>query len=487
MVIITKLFEKKRYRSLVKIQDAFLVSYSNRDKSISEEEWLAQELISYLPESDPTELVEDAKEIVRTLKLSEQKKKEACEKYQQGQSIENIIGKDIKNSIAYETNKSLSDNLEEIGRVLEKNSEEMKQTLLTQSGQINKNPNLNGYIAEQAHANTFNRNAALNGSGARAEVLKPNSGQKYGKNSVDIVVKTSDGKQQRYQLKYGKTSKETIEMIKKGDYRNQRIIVPPEQVEDVQKAFPNKTVSDKISCDGVKSDSMSKSDATTAQEKAQEKGDFLGEDWNDLSTGQLAKNIGKYATKSAIVGAISTTALEVGIKVVKDEDIEAEEIAKKAIIAGADTGVKTATAGAIKVCAEKGILSGLKGASGNVIAGIAFGAVENAKIMYKVGQGDLTIKEGLNEMEMSTAGVVGGIAGTAKGASVGAAIGTALGPVGTAVGGVVGGVLGGIAGSAVGKGIAKGTQKIRRAIGKRINKAKDAVKDIASSLLGIFA
>lgn len=41
MVIITKLFEKKRYRSLVKIQDAFLVSYSNRDKSISEEEWLA--------------------------------------------------------------------------------------------------------------------------------------------------------------------------------------------------------------------------------------------------------------------------------------------------------------------------------------------------------------------------------------------------------------------------------------------------------------
>lgn len=125
----------------------------------------------------------------------------------------------------------------------------MKQTLLTQSGKINKNPNLNSYIAKQVHVNTFNRNAALNGSGARAEVLKPSSGQKY-----------------------GKTSKETINMIKKGDYRNQRIIVPSEQVEDVQEAFPNKTVSDKISCDGIDSDSVSKSDATIAQEKAQERG-----------------------------------------------------------------------------------------------------------------------------------------------------------------------------------------------------------------------
>lgn len=61
-------------------------------------------MISYLPESNPTDLDEEAKEIIRTLRLSEQKKKEACEKYQQGQSVENIIEKDIKNTIVYETN-----------------------------------------------------------------------------------------------------------------------------------------------------------------------------------------------------------------------------------------------------------------------------------------------------------------------------------------------------------------------------------------------
>lgn len=78
--------------------------------------------------------------------------------------------------------------------------------------------------------------------------------------------------------------------------------------------------------------------------------------------------------------------------------------------------MKSTIAGVIKVCAEKGILSGVKGTSGNVVAGSAFCAVENTKIMYKVGKGDLTIKEGLDEMEIFTAGVVGGIAGAAKGA-----------------------------------------------------------------------
>ncbi|MDE6376222.1 MAG: hypothetical protein K2L20_03530, partial [Ligilactobacillus sp.] len=204
---------------------------------------------------------------------------------------------------------------------------------------------------------------------------------------------------------------------------------------------------------------------------------------------KLTKIVGKQAVTSAVLGVATTTAMEVGIKCVQGEDIEAEEVARKAIMTGADAGIKTATAGALKVCAEKGIISSLKGASGNVVSGIAFSAVESAKTMYKVGKGDLTLKEGMDEIEATTAGVVGSIAGSSQGTSIGAAIGTVLGPVGTAVGGVVGGIVGGIAGSTVGRTIAKGCQKARSKVAKTFTKAVAGVKKLANkvSLSGIFS
>lgn len=489
MNIIEKLLEKKRYKQLVKFQDEFLKSYSQKEPNISDKQWLTKELIHHLPDHDPLELEKTATEIVTTIELAETKKKSAREKYNNGQSFENIIGQDIKNSLEVGTTRPLNDQLEEIGKIIEQNNQQMQQTLLTQTGEISQNPNLNGYIAEQNHVNTFNKNAALNGSDVRAEVLTPKPGQTYGKNSVDIVVRASDGIVQRYQLKYGKTAEETIKLIKKGNYNNQRIVVPPEQVEEVQAAFPNKTVSSTISYEGTSSDPLTKEEAVEIQNDAQENGNLPKEDWTNLSGRKLTKIVGKQAVTSAVLGAATTTAMEVGIKFVQGEDIEAEEVARKAIMTGADAGIKTATAGALKVCAEKGIISSLKGASGNVVSGIAFSAVESAKTMYKVGKGDLTLKEGMDEIEATTAGVVGSIAGSSQGTSIGAAIGTVLGSVGTAVGGVVGGIVGGIAGSTVGRTIAKGCQKVRSKVAKTFTKAAAGVKKLANkvSLLGIFS
>ena len=119
-------------------------------------------------------------------------------------------------------------------------------------------------------------------------------------------------------------------------------------------------------------------------------------------------------------------------------------------MSGADFGVKTATAGALKAASEKGILKVIpKGTKGGTFANIAFVAIENVKVLGKVATGELTAKEGLDAMEQTTASCVAGIATSTKGAAIGATIGSVLGPVGTAVGGFIGGTIGYMAGSKV--------------------------------------
>ena len=106
--------------------------------------------------------------------------------------------------------------LSEIDRVLEENNKNMLLTVLTKDGNFNQNPNLHGFIAEQALANSFNRNAALRGSALRAEVLKPVGG--YARNSVDIEI--FDGRRviERDQVKFCKDANETAKAFKHGNY-----------------------------------------------------------------------------------------------------------------------------------------------------------------------------------------------------------------------------------------------------------------------------
>lgn len=82
------------------------------------------------------------------------------------------------------------------------------------------------------------------------------------------------------------------------------------------------------------------------------------------------------------------------------EEIDGTEIIETALFSGTDFGIKAAAAGALKVGAEKGIISAIpKGTPAGTIANIAFVAVENVKVIGKMATGDITIKEGLDKME----------------------------------------------------------------------------------------
>ncbi len=81
---------------------------------------------------------------------------------------------------------------------------------------MNQQLNLDGFIAEQHHVDTFNLDAVAKGSEYSAEVLQPKPYQTYGKNSVDIVIKDGEGKiVRRYQAKYGADADATDTMLKK--------------------------------------------------------------------------------------------------------------------------------------------------------------------------------------------------------------------------------------------------------------------------------
>ena len=269
---------------------------------------------------------------------------------------------------------------------------------------------MDGFIAEQYHAQTFNLNAEAAGSPYRAKVLEP-TGNGYAKNSVDIVIVDESGHVvRRYQSKYCKDAEATAKAFEHGDYRGQQKLVPEGQEQDIAKKVT--TVIE--APDGTTSTPLSKERAKELQDEAQS-GKWNDLNWNEYKAKDLAIGIGKQAGQAALMGAAIGVGFDVAQKVWNGEDIKGEELVETAIVSGADFGVKAAAAGALKVGAEKGIIKAIpKGTPAGTIANIAHVAIENVKIVGKMATGELTVKEGFEKMEQTTVATVAGIAQVPK-------------------------------------------------------------------------
>ena len=368
------------------------------------------------------------------------------------------------------------------------------RTITTQAGVVNRNPNLDGFIAEQYHAQTFNMNAESTGSKYRAEVVEPKPGETYKKNSVDIVIKDENGNiVRRYQSKYYKDAAATEKAFEQGDYRGQRRLVPEGQEGEISKKCS--TVIE--APDGTKSNPLSKERAEQMRDEAQS-GNWNDLNWNEYQAKDLALGIGKQAGYAALQGAAIGVGFDIAKKLWTGEEIKGEEVVENALTSGADFGVKAASAGAIKVGVEKEIITVIpKGTPASTIVNIAFVAIEDAKVIGKMFTGELTFKEGIEKIEQTTVSTAAGLVAMGKGAAVGAAIGTVFGPVGTAIGGFVGGTVGYMAGSKIGETVVKGAQKVRdsavkviKSTGNRIKSVDKAVsngiKSFCNGFLGLF-
>lgn len=444
-------------QALKPIQMKFIESYLEHRDTMPVDEWLRTELAESLPEHSAEEIAQMSEEILTTVRVQEEKKASLERAIANGRSKESWFADEAKKAVSVMSTQEASQYLQGLDTALTKANESLYNTIHTQTGTISQNPHLDGFIAEQYHAQTFNLNAEATGSSYRAKVLEP-TGNGYAKNSVDIVIVDGNGKVvRRYQSKYCKDAEATAQAFEHGDYRGQQKLVPEGQEQDIAKKVT--TVIE--APDGTASNPLSKNRAKELQNEAQS-GKWNDLNWNEYRAKDLAIGIGKQAGEAALMGAAIGVGFDIAQRVWNGEEIKSEELVESAIVSGADFGVKAAAAGALKVGVEKGIITAIpKGTPASTIANIAYVGIEDAKIVGKMATGELTVKEGFEKMEQTTVATVAGIAASAKGAAIGAAIGTVLGPVGATVGGFIGGTIGYMAGSKVGETVVKGVQKIR--------------------------
>lgn len=258
-------------QAVFKIQKEFLSSYAASKDKMTVAEWLVAELQSQLSDKSIAEIKEISSEIIEALTVTEKMKKSEEEALAKGRDKDSWFASTILQHVSQMATQDSAIYLEQLDTAVKEANTAMKEAMTTKSSGYIKpsmNPNLDGYIAEQYHVNSFNMDAVAKGSGLRAEVQPLKPGQTYTKNGFDVVIKDAQGRRiHQYQLKYGKTAKDTIRMNKKGDYSNQILLVPEEQVEEVKKALPNKTVTSTISDGKVSSKPLTKAEAKKWLEK----------------------------------------------------------------------------------------------------------------------------------------------------------------------------------------------------------------------------
>lgn len=477
--------EAKEIQKLIK---KFMRSYSTKDKDMNDQEWLKiqlQEELPYLTNEEADKLSAEAIDSITEFDKNLDSINKACES---GTNKEDWFANKVAEASTGVSVINYGNYLQSIDTAITNGNAQMLRTVTTNAGEISQCYNLDGFIAEQHHVNTFNMQAALEKSPFRAEVLVPEVGQTYGLNSFDTVIKdVSTGKIiHQYQFKFGSDAKATIAILRAGNYNNQRLVVPAEQVAEVQKAFPGKSVEAFIggtNTVSIKSQGITKQQAKELQLDAQLKNSIPSNDWNNYNTLDLAKHIGKNAGLAGVQSAVITTGFNLAAKAMVGEKIDGDEVIEIALTTGADAGIKSATAGAIKVGVERGIISIIpKGTPISIIANIACLGIENIKILRKVATGELTMTQALDHMGRTSTSMIFGMGWGTTGMALGAAALSWIPIVGPIVGGLVGGMVGYMAGSKFGSAVYSGLSKVGSVAKSVAQSAYNGIKSVGRSI-----
>lgn len=505
---------------LIDILKRFVREYiKNKNQDLTQ--WLIDRLKEEFPEKTQEQLLKESQELIAGVKLGKEKYELVKEKRALGISPSDVLAKDISKTAegvsikeVKEELKSRSEDIEKenissmykmtkgieiapnimafdkmtryfdnINEVIAKGNQKMVDSLITKAGNINQNPQLDGFIFEQFHENTFNIDAAIKDiSGIRAEALVPKPGTGYGKNSIDLVVKVKRGETEYIVRKYqAKLSDNPEKLFKDGNYKFQRRLYG-EGHEEIGNT--------KVEYEGIESDALSKSDAKVIQKEVQEGNlDAAKQTFeNNVDVKSLSKQIAKQALTSATIGLGMGMALSTGIKLAKGEEIKAEEVIIDGLKAGGSVGLSTAIAGGLKTAVEKKVITGWSAnilKNNSVVGTIAFSALSLIGVASSIGSGDLSLKDGMKETGAILAGTYGGIKGSLVGIALAggviASVGTILAPVVAAVAGTIGYFAGSTIASNIAKGAAEVASTVTSGVKEVVKAGYNVVKNVASA------
>ena len=438
-----------RKRKTEEIIKKFFKSYAENEKSQDKRD-LKTLLISELQNELPNKKVEDiekiAIELILGIEVYYQKKKEV-EKYQSvGITNGDYVGNEILEKVAEEIEeaeivdtKEVIEDMKEVSNILSNYNEAMiyetaaikepqlvanilsansvnnyvdtintaidnanktlMESVTTKTGMINQNPNLDGFIFEEYHAGTFNVDAAVKQKTYHAEALKPELGETYGKNSIDLVIEDTRKVIKKYQAKAYKNANETARAFndKNGyKYVGQVKLVPTEQTSEIANSV------DKIKYNNVKSKGITKAEIKEIQNDLQtrnKKADIINFK-KDVNTISISKEIGKQAMLNGTMGLGIGMATNIGINLITGKEVEVEEVIEAGIKTGTFMGMATAVAGAIRVAVEKKVIPTIfsRVLTNNTIGIIAAVSMDIIGITFKLGSGEITLSKAVKDI-----------------------------------------------------------------------------------------
>ena len=481
--------------ALKELLTRFVKSYSRKTPSVSDQEWLTEQFQKELPLLSEEQANQMASETVDSIEEYQNNLSSLNEAAAKGIGKEQWLANKIAKASSGVSVIEHGQYLNSIDTALSNANAQMLRTVSTNSGEVSQCFNLDGFIAEQHHVNSFNANAALHKSNFFAEVKVPGPGETYGKNSFDVVIRDATNPKavavHQYQVKYGADAQATIRLLRDhGEvtkYSNQQILVPPEQVAEVQKAFPGKTVVSQIGGTEkvpITSDALTKEQAKNLQYRVQNENTVPVTAWNSFRTKNLALQIGKNAGMMGLQAAVITTGFSMAEQVVRGEGIDTEETVALALKSSADAGLKAALTGALKVGVENGVVRMIPpGTPPGVIANVVCVSVENVKILSKAATGELTMSQAVDQMERTTTAMVYGLCWGLQGAKIGAKALGWIPVVGPAIGGFVGGTVGYMAGSAFGEAVHNGLRAVRKGVSSICRSVWNSIKSFGQKLL----
>ena len=535
-----------RKRKTEQIIQKFLRSYAENEKSQDKKDlktWLVSELQNELPNKKAEDIEKIATELISGIEIYYTKKKEV-EKYQSlGITNGDYVGNEILEKVADEIEeaeivdtKEIIEDMKEVSNILSQYNEAMIyetaaikepqlvanvlstkfvnnyidtvntaidnanktiiESVTTKAGTINQNPNLDGFIFEEHHAGTFNIDASVKQKSYHAEALKPELGETYGKNSIDIVIEDSGKYVKKYSAKAYKNANETAksfyDKITGYKYKFQSKLVPTDQTREIVNSV------DKIKFDNVESKGITKTEIKNIQNELQsgnKKIDIFSFK-KDVNTISISKQIGKQAMVNGTMGLGIGMVANIGANIITGKGVEAEEVIEAGIKTGASMGMATAVAGGIRVAVEKKVIPTVfsRILTNNTIGTVAVASMDIVGTAFKLGSGEITLGKAVKDIGKSVGAAYGAIVASGWGYAGGMAIagmiglGT-IGAVGTILGvgvAVVAGAVCATVGSKVAGAIASGIGAVAETIVDGavniVKKGKEVVKSLASGV-----
>ena len=456
---VEKIWPEEKAKQFFQIEKAFLKSYA-ASQEVPLAQWLAQELHKQLPEKSANEVEAISSEIISALQTAEEMKASQQKAIAIGRSKESWFASKVMQATADMPISKRAEYLQSLEEAIKSANEATYKVIAAENGSSN--------------------SASASATGAKTEAAEKrqesNSALNIGKQACHAGVQTAAatvGRDIAQKVLNGEEI-DGDEVVKKavdaGVGEAVKVAVDgATKVAEEKGWISHEAKAEATEKRQQESGRQSNSGSSEAKPKIKE---------NEYTLKNTALSIGRQACYAGVQNAAVAVGRDLAQKVINGEEIEGDEVVKKAVDAGVDEGVKVAVAGAIRVAGEKGLIpqiQQLKGGSGNVCANVAFVAIENVKVAKQVADGRLTVHEGLEVMAQTTGACVAGIAVAAKGgAIVGSALGSLVGPAGTAIGGFVGNAAGYIAGSTIGGAVMQGAKEL-------YNTACDIVKDVAST------